>query len=167
MGLQRVGHVWVTELNWTCCAKACEFDWSHLFIFVYSVQFSSVAQLCPTLCNPMECSTPGFPVHHQLPELVQTHVHPIDDAIQPPYPLLSPSPAFNLSQHQGSFPVSQHFTSGGQSIGASPLASVLPVNSQDWFPKGNDRLVGSPCSPRNFQESSPTPRFKSINSEDR
>ena len=68
-----------------------------------SVQFSSVAQSCPTLCDPMDCSTPGFPVHHQLPELAQTHVHRVGDAIQPSHPLLSPSPAFNLSQHQGLF----------------------------------------------------------------
>ena len=63
-----------------------------------SVQFSSVAQLCPTLCDPMDCSTPGLPAHHQLPELAQTHVHRFNDAIQPSHPLLSPSPpAFNLS----------------------------------------------------------------------
>ena len=67
------------------------------------VQFSSVAQMYLTLCDPMDCSTPGFPVHHQLPELTQTHVHYISDAIQPSHPLSSPSPAFNLSQHQGLF----------------------------------------------------------------
>ena len=67
-------------------------------------QFSSVAQLCPTLCAPMDCGTPGSPVHHQLPELAQTHVHQVGDAIQPSCPLTSPSPpAFNLSQHQGLF----------------------------------------------------------------
>ena len=64
-------------------------------------QFSSVAQLCPTLCNPMHCSMPGFPVYHQLLEL--THVHRVGDAIQPSHPLSSPSPAFNLPQHQGLF----------------------------------------------------------------
>ena len=64
-------------------------------------QFSSVAQSCLTLCDPVDCSTPGVPVHHQLPELAQTHVHQLSDAIQPSRPLLSPSrPAFNLSQHQ-------------------------------------------------------------------
>ena len=63
-----------------------------------SVQFT---QLCPTLCSPMDCSTPGFPVHHQLPELTQTHVHRVDDVIQPAHPLSSPSPpAFNLSQQE-------------------------------------------------------------------
>ena len=65
------------------------------------IQFSSVAQLCLTLCDPMDCSTPGFPVHHQLPELTQNHVRQVGDAIQPSHPLLSPFlPAFSLSQHQ-------------------------------------------------------------------
>ena len=68
------------------------------------VQFSSVAQSCPTLCDPMDCGTPGLPVHHQLLELVKTHVHWVSDAIQPSHPLSSPSPpGFNLSQHQGLF----------------------------------------------------------------
>ena len=67
-----------------------------------SVQFSSVTQSCLTFCNPMDCRTPGFPVHHQLPELTQTHVHRVSDSILPSYPLSSPfPPAFNLSQHQG------------------------------------------------------------------
>ena len=69
-----------------------------------SVQSSSVALSCPILCSPMDCSTPGFPVHHLLLELTQTHVHQVGDAIQPSHPLSSPSPpAFNLSQHQGLF----------------------------------------------------------------
>ena len=125
-------------------------------------QFSSVAQSCPTLCDPMDCSTPGLPVHHQLPESTQTHVYQVGDAIQPSHPLLSPSPpAPNPSQHQ-SFPMSQLFTWGGQSIGVSASTSVLRVNTQDWSPLG--WLVGSPCSPRDSQESSPTPQFRSINS---
>ena len=67
-------------------------------------QFSSVSQLCPTLCGHVGCSTPGLPVHHQLPELTQTHVHGVGDATQPSHPLSSPyPPAFNLSQHQGLF----------------------------------------------------------------
>ena len=71
---------------------------------IVKIQFSSVAQLCPTLCEPLACSTPGFPVHHQLPELAQTHIHGVGDAIQPSHPLLSSSPpAFNLSQHEGLF----------------------------------------------------------------
>ena len=69
-----------------------------------SVQFSSVAQSCPTLCDPMNRSMPGLPVHHQLPEFTQTHVHQVSDAIQPSHPLSSPSPpAPNPSQHQGLF----------------------------------------------------------------
>ena len=71
-----------------------------------SVQFSSVAQSCPTLCDPMNCSKPGLPVHHQLPESTQTHVHRVGDAIQPSHPLSSPSPVFNFSQHQGLFWIS-------------------------------------------------------------
>ena len=75
-----------------------------LYCTYMSNQFSSVAQSCPTLCNPMDCSMPGFPIHHQLPELSQTHVHWVGDAIQSSHPLSSPSsPAFNLSQHQGLF----------------------------------------------------------------
>ena len=69
-------------------------------LILHSVQFSSVAQLCPTLCDPMNRSTPGLPVHHQLPEFTQTHVHRVSGAIQPSHPLLSPSPpAPNPSQH--------------------------------------------------------------------
>ena len=92
---------------------------------------SLVAQSCLILCDPMDCSTPGFPVHHQLPELAQTHVHRVSDAIQPAHPLLPPFPAFNLSQHQGFFPMSHFFASGGQNIGTSASASVLPMNIQD------------------------------------
>ena len=74
-----------------------------LFSARHSVQFSSVAQSCPTLCDPMNHSTPGLPVHHQLPEFTQTHVHRVSDAIQPSHLLSSPSPAPNPSQHQSLF----------------------------------------------------------------
>ena len=75
-----------------------------LNIFLPSVQFSSLAHSCPALCDPMNRSTPGLPVHHQLPEFTQTHVHLVSDAIQPSHPLLSPSPpAPNPSQHQSLF----------------------------------------------------------------
>ena len=97
---------------------------------------SSVAQLCLTLCNPMNHSTPGLPVHHQLPEFTQTHVHWVGDAIQPSYPLLSPSPLPPSLPASGSFPVSQLFAWGGPSIGVSASASVLPMNTQDWSPLG-------------------------------
>ena len=96
------------------------------------LQFNSVAQLCLILCDPMNRSTPGLPVHH-----TQTHVHWVSDAIQRAHPLSSPSaPALNLSQNQGSFQSSQLFASGGQSTGVSASASVLPVNTQDWSPLG-------------------------------
>ena len=75
-----------------------------LFKRILSVQFSSVTQSCPTLCNPMNSSTPDLPVHHQLPEFTQIHVHRVGDAIQTSHPLSSPSPpAPNPSQHQGLF----------------------------------------------------------------
>ena len=101
---------------------------------IKSVEFSSVTQLCPTLCNILDCSMPGFPVHHQLPELAQTHVHWVSDAIQQFQSLSSPSPsALNLSQHQGLSSESVlHIR--WPSIWISASASVLPVNIQDWFP---------------------------------
>ena len=98
-------------------------------------QFSSIAQLYPTLCDPMDCSTPGLPVHHQRPEFTQTHIHWVGDDIQTSHPLSSPfPPAFNLSQglSSGSFQMSQLFASGGQRIGVSASTSVLPMNTQDW-----------------------------------
>ena len=100
---------------------------------------SSVAQSCTTLCNPMDCSTPGLPVHHQFLEPAQTYVHQVGDAIQPAHPR---SPLLRLPSifpKLGSFSMSQIFTSGGQTIGASALASVLPKNTQDLFPL---RLTG-------------------------
>jgi len=100
------------------------------------VQFSSVTQSCLTFCNPMDCSTPGLPVSHQLPEFTQTHVHWVGAAIQPSHPLLSSSlPAFNLCQHQGLY---QWVSSLHQmaNIGVSASALVLPMNIQGWFPLG-------------------------------
>ena len=125
-------------------------------------QLSSVAQSCPTLCTPMDCSMPGFPVLHHLPKIAQTHVHWVSDAIQPSHPILSPSnPAFNLSQHRGLF----------QWVGSShQVAKALELQLQhqsfqwifrigllwiDWF--GLLAVQGT-------QQSSPTPQFKSINS---
>ena len=105
------------------------FSSSSLFAIVQLV--SSVAQWCPTLCNPMNHSTPGLPAHHQLPESTQTHAHWVGDAIQPSHPLSPPSPpAPNPSQHQGLFQW-VNFTGGGQSIGVSASASDLPVNTQN------------------------------------
>jgi len=104
-------------------------------------QLCSVAQSCPTLCNPMDCHTSGFPVLHHLPESAQTHVHWVNDAIQLPHPQSPPPPpAFNLST-SGSFPMSWLFISGGQSTGVSALASVLPMNIQGWLPLGLTGLI--------------------------
>ena len=114
--------------------SALEYSYNLKKIFVpQSVQFSS-CQSCPTLCDPVDHSVPGLPVHHQLQEFT----HWVGDAIQPSHPLSSPSPpAPNPSQHQGQLTqMSQLFASGGQSIGVSASASVLPMNTQDWFPLG-------------------------------
>ena len=93
-------------------------------------------ELCPTLCDPTDISTSGFPFHHKLPESTQTHVYHGSHTIQPSHPLLSPSPpAFNLSQHQ-SFQMSHFFSWGGQSIEVLALASALQMNIQDWYPLG-------------------------------
>ena len=122
---------------------------------------SSVAQSCPTLCDPMDCSMPVLPVHDHLLEFTQTHVHWVSDAIQPSHPLLSSSPpAFNLSQHQSFF---QWVNSSHQV--AKVLEFQLQHQSFQWIFRTDflyDGLVGSPCSPRDSQESSPTPQFKSI-----
>ena len=101
-------HLFVNSYTQPCDPTMCqelylvmEKTW---LLFSKDAQFSSVAQPCPTLCNPMDCSTPGFPVHHQLPKLAQTHVHWVSDVIQPSHPLSSTSPlAFSLSQHQSLF----------------------------------------------------------------
>ena len=98
------------------------------------VQFSSVAQLCLTFCNPMDCSTPCFSVHHQLLKPTQTHVHWVSDGIQTSHSLLSPSPsAFDLSQHHG-FSSESVLHIRCQSLGVLAPASVLPMNIQDRFP---------------------------------
>ena len=102
----------------------------------YSVMFSSVTQSCSTLCDPMDCSMPGLPVHHQLPELTQTHVHCVGDAIQPSHPVVPFSFCLQAFPASGSFQRSKLFTSGGQSTGVSASASVLPMNIQDWSPLG-------------------------------
>ena len=94
------------------------------------------------LWDPMDCSTPSFPVLHHLLEFAQTHVHWVGDAIQPSHPLLfSSPPSLQSFPASGSFPVSQFFTSGGQSIGASASASVLPMNIHGWFPLGLTGLI--------------------------
>ena len=115
------------------------YHWATLEGFSYhsvsSVQFSSVAQLCPTLCDPMNRSMPGLPVHHQLPELTQTHVHRVGDAIQPSHPLSSPSPpAPNPSQYQSLFQWVNSSHEVAKVLEFQLLASFLPKNTQDWSP---------------------------------
>ena len=126
-----------------------------------SVQFSSVTQSCPTLCNPMGCRMPGF--HYQLPELAQIHVRRVGDVSQPSHPLSSPSsPVFSLSQHQG---LLQWISSLHQVVKALELQ--LQHQSFQWIFRTDfleDWLLWSPCNPRDSQESSPIPQFKSINS---
>ena len=119
--------------------------WAHSF------QFSSVTQSCLTLCDPMNRSTPGLPVHHQLLEFTQTHVHWVSDTIQLSHPLSSPSPpALNLSQHQGLF----KWVSSSHQV-AKLLEFHLQHQSFQWTPRTDflyEGLVGSPCSPRDSQE---------------
>ena len=132
--------------------------YSHYF---YSVQFSPVAQPCPTLCNTMDCSMPGFPLHHQLLELPQTHVIRVSDVIQPSHPLWWQRSSHQSFPASGSFWVNQFFSSGGQSIGVSALASsfqwIFRTISfrMDWL----DLLAV-----QGTQESSPTAQCKSISS---
>ena len=123
---------WISLFNYTTPDQ----PWS-LGSEVRSVQFSSVQSLSRTrLCVPMDCSMPGRPVLHQLPELTQTHVHWVVDAIQSSHSLSSFSSCPQSFPTLGSFPMSQLFASGGQSIGVSASASVLPVNTQEWSPLG-------------------------------
>ena len=106
-------------------------------ILYHSVQFSAVTESCSTFCDPMDCSTPGFPVHHQVPELAQTHAHQVGDAIQPPYPLSSllllPSifPSIRVFSNESAFHIRwpQYWSSETEIL-------VLPMNIQDWFPLG-------------------------------
>ena len=114
--------------------------------FLWCIDFRKAlflfAESCLILCDPMDCSTPGFPVLHHLAEFVQTHVHWVSDAIQSFHPLSSPFPsALSLSQHQGLFQWVSSLPSGGQSIGASASVSVLSMNIQDWFPLGLTDLI--------------------------
>ena len=135
---------------------SCKFFYQFLKkMYLVISHLSSVAQLCPTLCDPIHYSLPGFPAHHQHTELAQTHVHRVSDAIHLIiYRPLSP-PAFNLSQHQGSHQVAKVLDFQLQH------QSFQRIFRTDFL---QDGLVGSSCSPRDSQESSPIPQFKSINS---
>ena len=134
---------WMHTCYYTICI--CSYVWFmpsfsiyilSMCMYTYThIQFSSVTQSCPTLCDPMNRSTPGLPGHDHLPEFTQTPVHRVGDAIQPSHPLLSPfPPAPKFLPASESFPMSQLFTWGGQSTGVSALASFLPKNTQDRSP---------------------------------
>ena len=117
---------WVRKQDWGKWERGVGEDWTFS-----SVQFSSVTQSCLTLCDPMDCSTPGLPVHHQLPEFTQTHVHCVGDAIQPSHPLSSPSPpTFNLSQYQGLF----RWVSSSHQV-TKVLEFQLQHQSFQWTPR--------------------------------
>ena len=121
----------------------------------------SVAKSCLTLCDPMNCSMPGFPIFHYPPEFARTHVHWVGDTSQPSHPLSFPSPpVFNLSQHQGLF---QWVSYSHQVV----KELELQYQSFQWIFRVDfleDWLVWSPCHPRDSQESSPVPQFESISS---
>ena len=154
-----MGHPWwLSGKECTCQCRRHRFNpWSRNIPH----QFSSVAQSCRTLCDPMSRSTPGLPVHHHLPEFTQTHVHRVGDAIQPSLPQSSPfPPAPNPCQHQSLLQrvISSHEV-------AKVLEFQLQHHSFQRTPRADllqNGLVGSPFSPRDSQESSPTPQFKSI-----
>ena len=109
---------------------------NHIIYIYISVHFSSVTQSCPTLCDPMNCSTPGLSVHHQLLEFTQTHVHWVGDAIQPSHPLSSPSPPVpNPSHHQSLFQWVSYLHQVAKVL-VLASTSVLPMNTQDWSSLG-------------------------------
>ena len=147
------------EETYVCKLCICR-EWEH----GEGLQFSLVVQSCPTLCSPMDCSTPGLPVHHQLLEFTQTHVHWVHDAIQPSYPLfpllLLPSifPSIRVFSNESTLRMRwPKYWSFSFSISPSNEHSGLISFRMDW-------LGPSPCGPRGSQESSPAPQFKSINS---
>ena len=138
-------------------------NWRHHVMSFSSVQFSSVALSCLTFCDSTDCRTPGLPVHHQLPEFTQTHVHRswwCHLAIS--YSVIPFSSCPQSLPASESFPMSQLFSWSGQSIGISALASVLPLNTQDWSPLEWTGWIS--LQSKGSQESSPVPQFKSINS---
>ena len=151
----------ILETLWGFCKVSYYCDTAKTLALMVSQSVSSVAQSCLTFFDPMNCSTPGLPVHHQLPEFTQTHVHRVSDATQPSHPLSSPSPPTpNSSKHQGLF----QWVNSSHEV-AKVLEFQLQHQSFQWTPRTyllHDGLVGSSCSPRDSQKSSPTPQFKSI-----
>ena len=121
-------HIWTYRTVFCCCSviQSCLTLWTHGLQYAW---------------EPMDCSMPGFPVLHHLPEFAQTHVPWVNDAIYPSHSLLPPSPVLSLSQHEGLFQKVSLFPSGGHSIGVSASASVFPVNIQGWLPLGLTGLI--------------------------
>ena len=124
---------WIFTVYYTQLTIACGSN--------HSVQISSVTLSCPTLCSPMDCSKLDFPVHHQLLQFTQTHVHRVSDGIQPSHPVIPFSSHLQSFPASGSFQISQLFASGVQSIGVSASTSVLPMNTQDWSPLGQTAWI--------------------------
>ena len=130
--LSKVDH---SSYTWRTCIylKSVELsihtNYLTLSLFYMFIHFCSLAQSCPTLCDPMNRSTPGFPAHHQLPEFTQTHVHSVSDTIQPSHPLSSFLLLPSIFPSIRVFKMSQLFTSGGQNIGVSASTSQLPMNT--------------------------------------
>ena len=144
--------------NMLCCSSP--WLWTPTVLGLLCRSCCLIAQLCPTRWDPINRSTPGLAVHQQLPEFTQTHVHWVSDVIQLSHPLLSPSPAFNLSQHQGQWVSSLHQV-------VKILKFQLQHQSFQWIFRTDfleDWLVESPCSPRDSQESSLAPQLESISS---
>ena len=115
---------------------------THIHIYWVILNILLVSLWVLLFATPVDCSTPGFPVIHYLPQFAQTHVHLVGDAIQPPHPLSSPSPLPSI--FPSIFSSESVLVSGGQSISISASASVLPMNIQDWFPLGLTGLISLP-----------------------
>ena len=132
-------------------------------MYQYEHQIRSVAQSCPTLCDPMNRSTPGLPVHHQLPEFTQTHVHRVSDVIQPSHPLSSPSPpAPNPFQHQRLFQWVNSLHEVAKVLQFQLQYQDFNINTQDWSPLGWTGRIA--LQSKGLSRASPTPQFKTINS---
>jgi len=154
--LNMLFHLTLPVVLWARCY------WTHLKIWKlmltdsYSVQFSSVAQSCPTLCNPMNRSTPGLPVHHQLLEITQTHVHRVSDAIQPSHPLSSPSPPILPSIHPSILPSNNPYMLNSHQIGAQfvnfEIAFWLEIRARSWLPVPQYPWVFVPCLYKKVKE---------------
>ena len=175
--------VYWSIVDWQCCVSfRCVAKWfsciyvsvcsSSLTFSIFPYSFPlwfvtehcccSVPKLCATLCDSMNHSTPGFPVHHQLLELTQTHVHWLGAATQPSHPVAHFPSCLQSFSASGTFPTSQLFPSGGQRIGASASASVLPVTIQGWFPLGWTGWISLLSS--HSQEFYPAAQLKNTNS---